>query len=162
MGSFPSEFDSAWRKRKKELGRELSSQEGEQVEGELFESWIASRRYDELIRRIHHEYGVEGGLHECAVLGYALREAGDVERIRTLFSGLISRRTKAFWDSWPSAETGHVAQMLLASQRMASTMETYLEYFHSLTALDMQSESEQVRSDMIALQTRIKPKTARK
>lgn len=162
MGSFPSELDSAWRKRKKELGRELTRHEGKHLEGELFESWVEARRYDELIRRIHHEYDVGGGLHECAVLGYALREIKDVERIHTLFRGLISRRTKAFWKSWPAAASGHVGHMLLASQRMASAMETYLEYFHSLTALALQSESEQLRAEMITFQARIKPKAARK
>lgn len=162
MGNFPKELDSAWRKRRKELGRELTGEEGEQLEGELFESWVDAGRYDELIRRIHHEFDVEGGAHECAVLGYALREAKDAERLHTLFRGLISRRTKAFWESWPAAESGHVGHMLLASQRMTSAMESFLEYFHSLTTLGLKEESEQLRLDMLAFQTRIKPKAARK
>ncbi len=162
MGNFPKERDTAWRKRRKELGRDLTNEEGEQLEGELFEAWVDAGRYDELIRRIHHEFDVEGGAHECAVLGYALREAKDAGRLHTLFRGLISRRTKAFWESWPSAESGHVGHMLLASQRMASAMESFLEYFHSLTSLGLQEQSEKLRAEMHSFQSRVKPKTTRK
>ena len=162
MGTFNSELDSAWRKRKAELGRDVTQCEGEHIEGELFDSWVAARRFDELIKRIHRVHDVCGGSRECAVLGYALREERDIQRLHTLFRGLLNRRTKAFWDSWPAAESGHIGQMVLASQRMASAMETYLEYFHSFTFLGMLPESEELRVEMMSFQARIKAKTPRK
>jgi hypothetical protein len=156
MGHFPRELDKAWVARRRELGRELSEEEGQRVEVELFEHWVAAVRFDELIRRVHSVFDVEGGTHELAVLGYALRQKKDAQRIHALFQGLISRRRKAFWESWPQASAGHVGQMVLAAQRLAAAMEVYLEYFHSLSSLGLEAEAGQLREEMRKLQMREK------
>ena len=154
MGSFPKELDSAWRKRESVLGRELSGEEGTVVEGKLFEAWIAAGRYDELIRRIHSIHAVEGGLTDIIVLGYSLREKRDIERIHALFRGLLNRRLKAFWSSWPYALQGHVGHMVAASKSASATMEVYLEYFHSLTTVGLAQESDALHIEMLAFQAR--------
>lgn len=154
MGTFPKELDQVWRQRRKELGRELTASEGIDVEGALFESWVDAERFDELIRRIHSVYDVEGGVHEIAVLGYALRERKDVPRIHSLFRGLLSRRLKSFWKAWRTAEEGHIGGMLLAAQRCASAMEAYVEYYHSLWAVDLGEECDRLQQEMLALQQR--------
>lgn len=154
MGKFTAEFEKAYAKRQRELGRDLTQLESEIVEEELFKNWIDQGRFDELIRRIHSEYGVEGGVGECAILGYTLREQKDARHIHALFQGLITRRTRAFWEFWPKAQTGHIGSMLTAAQRMANAMESYLEYFISLKAIGLDDEAELLRAEMLAFQAR--------
>lgn len=154
MGKFPTELESAYRKQSRELGRDLTQLEIAILEEQLFNQWIEQGRIDELIRRIHSEYGVEGGERECFILGYALREQKDALHIHALFQGLIARRTKAFWAFWTEAQTGHTGAMLGAAKRMASAMESYLEYFVSLKALQLDDEAELLRAEMLTFQAR--------
>jgi hypothetical protein len=162
MGNFPKELDSAWRQWQREVGRELTDAEGVAVEEGLFQSWVDQERYDELIRRIHSEYDVEGGEQQIMILGYALRKAKDVARIHLLFQGLVSRRLKSFWSAWRKAEHGHVGSMLLAAQRYAAAMHAYLEYYQSVWSLGLNDECSRIQAEMVALQQRQKlPKKSR-
>jgi hypothetical protein len=154
VATFPKEFDAVVGRRMKELGRVLTREESEALEAGLFHDWVDAGRYDELIRRMHAVYEREGGLEECIVLGKALQEARDVERIDTLFSGLISRRVKAFWSNWALAESGHPGHMHGCARQSASALEAYLEYYSRLANLGLDDRKEQVRHEMLAFQAR--------
>ena len=154
MGSFPRELDVVVGRRMKEFGRTLTRQESEVAEAELFQRWVNAGRYDELIRRIHAVYDREGGHEECVVLGHALQQAGDVERIEALFQGLIKRRVKAFWSNWELAKSGHPGHMLGCAKQSASAMETYLEYYIRVANLGLEERKEQLRQEMLAFQAR--------
>ena len=65
MPSFSSELNASWKKRVTELGRDLTHEEGEVLEGELVQAWISAQRFDELITKFLSEYGREGGLRIC-------------------------------------------------------------------------------------------------
>lgn len=154
MGAFPRELERAYARRMKELGRVLTSDEGEVLEAELFQSWVSAGRHDELIRRMHAVHDREGGREEIIVLGHALQAAGDVERIDTLFLGLIDRRARAFWANWPLAESGHPGHMAGCARQAASTLEVYLEYYVRLAGLGLDDRKERVRREMLAFQAR--------
>jgi hypothetical protein len=138
----------------KELGRVLFKEESDALEGELFESWVAAKRYDELIRRMHAIYDRDGGLEECIVLGIALQEAGDYERIDALFQGLISRRVKAFWANWERASSGHPGHMRGCAKQASDAMEVYLEYYIRLANLGQHEKKEALLAEMLAFQAR--------
>ena len=138
----------------KELGRVLFKEESDALEGELFQHWVAAERYDELIRRMHAVYDRDGGLEECIVLGIALQEAGDSERIDTLFRGLINRRVKAFWTHWELAVSGHPGHMRGCARQAADAMEIYLEYYIRLANLGEHEKKEALRAEMLAFQAR--------
>lgn len=157
MGSFATEFDALWRERSQALGRTPTAREDEDLACELFERWVAAGRFDEAIRRVHREYGLEGGLHECIVLGHALRAAGDGARLDTLFEGLLARRKKAFWQSWPKAEAGDIAHMLRAARLAAEAMTVFGEYTHSLRTLGRDEAAAALHRDMLAFQARQRP-----
>lgn len=154
MTSFPNELDKLIGRRMKELGRVLYREESDAMEGQLFESWIAAGRYDALIRRIHSTYGCEGGHEECAVLGFALQEAGDLARMDTLFRGLINRRVKSFWTNWDQALSGHAGWMHVCAKQAAAAMEAYLEYYNRLANLRLDEQKEALRAEMLAFQAR--------
>jgi len=154
MSTFPKELDTLIGRRMKELGRVLFKEESDALEGELFQSWVAAKRYDELIRRMHAVYDREGGLEECIVLGIALQEAGDSERIDTLFRGLINRRVKAFWANWDAALSGHPGHMRGCAKQASDAMEVYLEYYIRLANLGQQEKKEALRDEMLAFQAR--------
>ena len=154
MGTFPRELDQVVGRRMKELGRVLTKEESAIVEAKLFDEWIDAGRYDELIRRIHAVYDREGGHVECVVLGHALQEKRDIERIDALFQGLIKRRVKAFWSNWELAKSGHPGHMHGCARQSASAMEAYLEYYIRLANLGLEDRKEQVRHEMLAFQAR--------
>ena len=154
MGTFPRELDQVVGRRMKELGRVLTKEESQIVEVELFESWIDAERYDELIRRIHAVYDREGGHEECVVLGHALQEKRDIERIDALFQGLIKRRVKAFWSNWELAKSGHPGHMHGCAKQSADALEAYLEYYIRLANLGLEDRKERVRQEMLAFQAR--------
>lgn len=154
MSTFPKELDKLIGRRMKELGRVLFKEESDALEGELFEDWVAAKRYDELIRRMHAIYDRDGGLEECIVLGIALQEAGDSERIDTLFRGLINRRVKAFWANWEHALSGHPGHMHGCAKQAADAMEVYLEYYIRLANLGRHEQKEALRGEMLAFQAR--------
>ncbi|MFN3985828.1 MAG: hypothetical protein ACK4KV_10060 [Rhodocyclaceae bacterium] len=154
MPSFSVEYERIWAKRAKDLGRDLTTQEATELEGQLFQSWIDAGRLDELIRTIHANFGREGGAEEIVVLGYHLREARDEARVHQLFGGLISRRVKAFHEWWPRAAEGHVGCMRDAARASAEAMDAYTEYFISLDALGLTEEKELLREEMKRFQAR--------
>lgn len=154
MITFPRELDKLVGRRMKELGRTLTREESEVVEAELFQSWVAARRYDELIRRIHAIHDRSGGHEECIILGHALEEAGDLKRIDALFRGLINRRVKAFWENWERALSGHPGHMHGCARQAADAMEVYLEYYTRLANLGQEDQKEALRNEMLAFQAR--------
>ena len=158
MASFSVELDVLLRKRQAELGRELTGDELEVAEGELYRAWLHAERFDELITKFLYEHGRDGGLVDCIVLGNALRKAQDVDRIHKLFRSLVTRRTNAFWQSWPKAAKGHIGHMRDAARYMAAAMDAFTEYFISLDALGLVAEKEALRAEMLALQDRVRPK----
>ena len=158
MASFSSELERACAKQAKELGRDLTSEELEQIEGLLFESWIDAGRLDELIRVIFARFGRDGGLTEIATLGHHLRETKDVERIHALFGGLLSCRVKAFHEWWPRAREGHIGCMQSAARASSEAFDIYVEYFYSLSTLSLVNECEALRNEMLRFQNRDSPK----
>jgi hypothetical protein len=162
MPSFSSELNAAWKKRAKALGRDPTQEEGEVIEAELVQAWISAKRFDELITRFLSQYGREGGHIELIVLGHALRKNKDLDRTHKLFRSVVTRRTNAFWQSWPKAATGHIGHMRDAAKYMSEAMLAYTEYVISLDALGMTAERELLRAEMLSLQDRIKPKKTRK
>lgn len=154
MGKFPRELDKAYGRRMRELGRVLTKEEGDVLEAEVFQAWVAAGRYDELIRRMHAIHDINGGHEECVVLGNALQQAGDIARIEELFRGLIKRRTKAFWASWDQARAGHPGHMLGCARQAAEVMDVYLEYYIRVANLGLDDLKEQLRVEMLAFQAR--------
>jgi hypothetical protein len=154
VSTFPRELDKAFARRMKELGRDLTREEGEVLEGKLFESWIEAGRYDELICRMHAVYDREGGLVECVVLGEALQKAGDIARIDALFQGLIKRRANAFWANWKQAQAGHPGHMRGCARQAAELMDVYLEYYIRAANLGLDDRKDQIRQKMLAFQAR--------
>lgn len=157
MPKFARTFTNLCEKQQKKLGRALSDEEIRRLEAELIDAWIAERHFDELIRHIHATYELEGGLVQCIVLGKALREAGEVERVHTLFRGLLSSRARAFWRCWPGAANGQIAYMRDSAKYMASCMETYSEYWHNLWVLGLRTASEALKLEMLQMQARTAP-----
>jgi hypothetical protein len=158
MPTFSVEFEQLWARRAKELGRNLSGQEGTELEGHLFQSWIEAGRIDELIRTVLANHGRDGGLHDIVVLGHHLRETKDERRVHEFFGGLISRRVKAFYQWWPRAQEGHAGCMRDAARASAEAMDAYVEYFISLDALGLIEQKEQLREEMKRFQAR-EPRT---
>ena len=141
-------------KRAKELGRDLTTEESRELDGQLFQSWLDAGRLDDLIRTVLANSGRDGGLEEIIVLGNHLREAKDEGRTHALFRALISRRVKAFHEWWPRAAEGHVGCMRDAARASAEAMDAYIEYFHSLDRLGLVAEREALRAEMKRFQAR--------
>jgi hypothetical protein len=154
MPSFSVEYERAWIKRAKELGRDLTREEATEVEGLLFQAWMNAGRLDELIRTVLAKYGRDGGLDDIIVLGHHLRVARDEARVHQLFGGLVSRRVKAFYQWWPRAIEGHIGCMREAARASAEAMDAYSEYFISLDALDLDAEKELLREEIRRFQAR--------
>jgi hypothetical protein len=155
MPSFSSEFEKSWKQRARALGRDLTSEEATEVEGQLFQAWIDAGRLDELIRSVLQKYGQEGGLVDIAVLGHHFRQTRDAKRIHALFGSLLSRRVKAFHQWWPRASIGHVGCMQAAAHASAQAMDAYVEYFMSLDALGLHAEREALSEEMERFQARL-------
>jgi len=155
MASFGVEYERAWVARSRALGRELTPQEAQEVQGLLFQSWIDAGRLDELIRTVHANHGRDGGLVDIIVLGHHLRQTRDEARIHALFGGLVSRRVKAFHQWWPRASTGHVGCMRDAARASAEAMDAYAEYFISLDSLGLLAQKEALREEMLRFQQRL-------
>lgn len=154
MSTFSKELDKLIGRRMKELGRVLFKEESDALEGELFQSWVAAERYDELIRHMHAVYNRDGGLEECIVMGIALQDAGDSVRIDTLFRGLINRRVKAFWANWEDALSGHPGHMRGCAQQASDALEVYLEYYIRLSNLGLHERKDALLAEMLAFQAR--------
>ncbi len=159
MPTFSVELSSLWRKRRKAIGRDLTAEEGTVLEGELFEIWIQDKRYDDLIRYVLHSFGRDGGQIEIAILGHALTESNDIERIHKLFRSLLSRRLRGYWEFWPEAKDGHIGCMFQAAKHMSDTMEIYVEYFVRLNKAGLEQEQELIRKEMLHFQKRELPKS---
>jgi hypothetical protein len=154
MPSFSVEYERLWAERARQLGRDLTSDESLEVEGNLFSSWINAGRFDELIRRILANYSRDGGRSDIAVLGHHLCKTQDIDRVHALFGGLVSRRVKAFYGWWARAATGHIGCMREAARAAAEAMDVYSEYFISLDALGLTAAKESLREEMQRFQAR--------
>jgi hypothetical protein len=155
MASFSTEYEQRWARRASELGRDLTTEEANEVEGLLFQPWIDGGRIDDLIRRHHANHGRSGGLTDLIVLGHHLRQTRDETRIDALFGGLLARRVKAFHQWWPKASSGHVASMREAARAAAEAMDVYVEYFISLDSLGLDAERDALRAEMQRFQDRL-------
>lgn len=160
MSKFETALHAILEAQETQLGRDLDSDEIGRLEGELFDRWIAERRFDDLVRHVQEAYEDEGGLTDLVLLASALRHAGDVERTHALFRGLVASRSRGFWRSWPKAATGHIGHMRDAAKHAAATMEALAEYFLALMSLGLAAEAEAVRADMRRLQAREKSPAA--
>jgi Xaa-Pro aminopeptidase len=154
MPAFTAEYERAWAKRAKELGRDLTQDEATAVEGQLFQAWIDAGRLDELIRTVLARHGRDGGTVDIIVLGHHLRKVKDEARVHQFFGGLLSRRVKAFYQWWPRAIDGHIGCMREAARASAEAMDAYSEYFISLDALGLADEKELLREEMKRFQAR--------
>jgi hypothetical protein len=154
MPSFSVEFERMYARQAKHLGRDLTKEESDEIEGQLLQSWIDAGRLDELIRRFHANYGRGGGLLDIIVLGHHLRKVRDEARLHQLFGGLISRRVKAFHEWWPRAAVGHIGCMREAARASAEAMDAYSEYVISLDALGLTEEKTSLREEMQRFQAR--------
>lgn len=155
MASFGVEYERAWARQAKQLGRDLTTEESSEVEGRLFEAWLDAGRFDELIRTVLARHGRDGGLVDIIVLGHHLRQARDEARLHALFGALISRRVKAFHTWWPRAEAGHLGCMREAARAAAEAMDVYAEYFSSLDSLGLADQKEALRAEMLRFQQRL-------
>jgi len=162
MSKFERALDNAFEKRKKELGRAPTLDETETLRQQLFQDWILSERFDDLINYIHWYYTDEGGFGDCSILSEALRKKGDLQRIERLFKKLISVRTTQFWRIWPKAKEGHIGAMRESSKFMATAIEAYAGLWHGYWSLDNEAGKDRVRSEMLQFQERIKPKSAKR
>jgi len=158
MSKFERALDNVFEKRKKELGRPPSLDETETLRQQLFQEWLLSERFDELIHYIHWYYADDGGFGDCAILSEALRKKGDLPRIERLYSKLISIRTAQFWRVWPKANDGHIGAMRESSKFMAAAMEAYAGLWHGYWSLDDAAGKDRVRSEMLQLQERVRPR----
>ncbi len=157
MSKFERTYDTEWEKLARTLGRDPSAEEAERLEGELFERWIAEKRFDDLIRHVQEQYDLEGGRIDIIVLGKGLRDAGEIERVHALFRGLVGSRSRAFWRSWPEAQKGHLGHMRDAAKYYATCMEVYAEYWHNLWSLKLEAEQDALKQEMLAFQARMPP-----
>ena len=162
MPKFERALDDAYEDRKKETGIEPTVDETETLRAQLFHQWILSERFDDLIDYIHWFYEDEGGFADCSSLSEALRGKGDLARIERLFEKLISKRTKQFWRVWPHAREGHIGGMREAAKYMMTAMEAYAGLWHGYWSLDNQAGMDRVKSEMLQLQERVAPKSAKK
>lgn len=158
---FEAALDDAFEERKRELGRAPGLDETEVLRQQLFQSWMESGRFDELIAYIHWYYELDGGISDCSILSEALKKRGDLERIEKLFQGLISVRTAAFWRVWPKAETGHIGAMRESAKCMSLAMEAYAGLWHGYWSLNDEAGQLRTQQEMLQLQARAQPASAK-
>jgi len=162
MSKFERALDNAFERRKKELGRAPTPDETETLRQHLFQEWLVSERFDDLINYIHWYYTDEGGFDDCSILSEALRKKSDLQRIERLFKKLISVRTAQFWRTWPKAKEGHIGAMRDSSKFMATAIEAYAGLWHGYWSLDDEAGKDRVRSEMLQFQERIKPTSGKR
>ncbi len=160
MSKFDTVLDKRWAALERTLGRSPSHEESERLYAELYEAWLAERRFDDLVAHLKENYELEGGHIDCITLAKALRDAGEVERVHSLFRGLISSRSRAFWRSWPQAEQGQLGHMRDAARYYASCMEVYAEYYHNLWSLQLEQAQADLKQEMLRFQARQRPLAA--
>ncbi len=154
MPSFSAEFETLCGRQARQLGRDLRSEELQRLEGELFESWLQAGRVDELIRTVLARHGNDGGLVDIVTLAHHLRSTRDEARIHAFLGALLTRRVKAFYRWWPKAAQGHLGSMQAAARAAAEAMDAFIEYVHSLHALGLDAQCEQLREGMRRFQDR--------
>lgn len=109
------------------LDRDLTSEEAEKCEAELFNAWIEQEKYADLVAHVQEEYDVDGGHVEIVSFANALVKRGEVGHLHALFHGLIATRCGGFWRNWPEAEAGKIGRMRQAARFYAGAMEVMCE-----------------------------------
>ena len=130
MTSFEATLDDVFDELEAMLGRPPNSDEEVELRERLFQSWLQSKRFDELIEYVHDHYELEGGFGDSSIVSEALRKEGDLSRIERLFVGLLKSRKKAFARVWAQAQEGHIGAMRDSAKFAAAIMEAYAGLYH--------------------------------
>ena len=156
MSAYSNAIDETCDKRAVELGRELNSDEIEEVEDKLFQSWIGAGRFIELIEYANTEFELQDGEAFCVSLGNAICKTRNAAYAQQLFEGLSHAREAAFWRVWPKAQLGHIGAMKEAATHLANTMKALAELYRCYSALENEAGKQQVHGEMLRLQERRK------
>lgn len=156
MTAFSSAIDAACEGLAAELGRDLHSDEIEEIEDKLLRAWIDTARFNELIEYARDEFELRDGEVFCSSLGSALCRTKNSELARDLFSGLALAREAAFWRVWPQAQAGHIGAMKEAANHLANSLKALSELYRCYSALGNGPGMAQVQAEMLRLQARKK------
>ena len=154
MSAYSNAIDKACDKRTLELGRDLNSDEVQEVEDKLLQSWIGASRFIELIEYAKDEFELQDGEAFCASLGNALCKTENSNLAQQLFEGLAHAREAAFWRVWPKAQLGQIGAMKEASVHLANAMKALSELYRCYAALKNEAGKRLVQAAMLRLQER--------
>ena len=156
MTAFSKAIDDACDKLAAKLSRDPGADEIEELEDELFRSWILARRFEELVEYAQVEFELQDGDAFCASLGNALCKAGHLALAEQLFANLAAAREAAFWRAWPNAELGHIGAMKEASMHLANAMKILAESYRCHSSVADEIGMQRARDEMLRLQQRRK------
>lgn len=152
MTSFESTLDDAFDELEAKLGRPPNSDEEAELREGLFRTWIQAARFDELIEYMLDHYELEGGFGDASILSEALKRAGDLPRIETLFGGLLKSRKRAFARVWKQAQEAHIGAMRESAKHMAAVMEAYAGLYHGYWSMQNEEGMAKVKTEMLHYQ----------
>lgn len=156
MTAYSNAIDEAYEELSAKLGRELHSDEVEELEGRLLQSWVSAGRFKELVEYAEDEFEFQDGEAFCASLGNALCTTGEVALAKNLFQTLAQAREAAFWRVWPKAQLGHIGLMKQAAVHLANTMKALSELYRCYAAVGDDLGQNRVKDEMLRLQERRK------
>jgi hypothetical protein len=160
MTSFEATLDDAFDELEAKLGRPPNSDEEGELRERLFQSWLKSKRFDELIEYVHDYHELEGGFGDSSIISEALRKEGDLSRIERLFGGLLKSRKKAFARVWAQAQEGHIGAMWDSAKFAAAIMEAYAGLYHGYWSLENEAGKDRVKGEMLHFQAHRRDKPA--
>jgi hypothetical protein len=152
MTRFEAALDDSFDELEKKLGRMPNSDEAAELRDRLFQSWVQSSRFDELIEYIQDYHELEGGFGDCSIVCEALKRAGDLVRIEKLFEGLLKARKMAHSRVWSQAQDGHIGAMREAATHLAAVLEAYAGLYHSYWSLQNEEGMARVKAEMLYFQ----------
>lgn len=153
MTKFETALDNAFDELETNLGRPPNSDEEAELRDKLFHSWIKSMRFDDLIDYIQDYHEFDGGFGDASILSEALKRAGDLPRIETLFGGLLKARKKAFSRVWSQAQEAHIGAMRESAKHMAAVMEAYAGLYHGYWSMQNEPGMARVKAEMLYFQS---------
>ena len=154
MTAYSDAIDEAYEKLSAKLGRELSSDEIEELEGRLLQSWVGAGRFKELVEYAQDEFELQDGEAFCTSLGNLLCKVGEVALANELFRRLAQAREAAFWRVWPKAQLGHIGLMKEAAIHLANAMKSLAELYRCYAAVGDEQGKNRVKAEMLRLQDR--------
>ena len=122
---------------------------------QTFFAWLEQERYDELIGFTVYQYhsvaGFPGGFEFVRELRFDLEKNGDLERLHTLFRGVLPPCYRSFWLEWKHAQKGLLGNITNAAEWKAEILKMLYEYFGAMHRLGRNTAAEKIRNDMILL-----------